>query len=44
MSTFLQNKALSLLDPKGLLYLVTKDAPNKRCQNWTDPIDPILIF
>jgi endonuclease/exonuclease/phosphatase family metal-dependent hydrolase len=36
-------KAFSLLDPKGLLYLVTKDAPQKRCQNWTDPIDHIVI-
>jgi len=36
-------KAFSLLDLKGVLYLVTKDAPQKRCQNWTDPIDHILI-
>ena len=36
-------RAWSLLDPKGFLYLVTKDAPDKRCRSWTDPIDHIVI-
>jgi len=41
---FLTNtRAWSLLDPDGLLYVVTKDAPDKRCRTWTDPIDHIVI-
>jgi len=40
---FTQTRAWSLLDPKSLLYLVTKDAPDKRCRSWTDPIDHIVI-
>ena len=36
-------RAWSLLDPNGLLYIVTKDAPNRRCQSWTDPIDHVVI-